>query len=189
MNDSVFAHLLAASPSENKSRGVAVTGGFGGAMGASVSTFCTVVSVMASSLRDARGEQLGEIRWDRTTRRRALRPRPDRIRKVAVVLEARNHVPVQVRHEIAKARKVHLVRIKQRANGGLDAKHDAHQMCAVDTREVGHLAHMRVPNDTTKAGKRLVGDHDTAASVVVHLLAPLSAAKHTGPPPSAHHPH
>jgi hypothetical protein len=52
-----------------------------------------------------------------------------------VVQEARNQVPVQVRHEIAETRHVHLVRREQRAKRGLDTKHDAHQVLAILHRQ------------------------------------------------------
>src|SRR4051812_42505101 len=52
-------------------------------------------------------------------------------------------------------------------------------MCAVGINEVSHFADVRVPDDPTKARERLVGDNDTAASVVVHLLTSVAAAKDT----------
>src|SRR5881394_2774785 len=90
MNDSVFAHLAALSPSENTRRGMGATTGRDGAVGAAVSTFCRVVSVMASTFGDARRQQRGEIRWNRAIGRRALRRTPNRIRKMRVVRETGN---------------------------------------------------------------------------------------------------
>ena len=45
---------------------------------------------------------------------------PDRAGELGVVLETRDHVPVQMGHHIAEAGHVHLVRLQNFAHGGLD---------------------------------------------------------------------
>src|SRR5262249_43141414 len=86
---------------------------------------CSVRSYRSwSSLRNARGKQVGEIGWDGSLGHGTLGLGPDRIRKMRVVGEARHDVPVQMRDEIAEARHIHLLGRNQRAKRGLDAKYD-----------------------------------------------------------------
>src|SRR5205085_3887974 len=109
MNDSVFAHFAAVSVSEKSIRGVAGgvrTAGDGG----SLTSFWSVVSVMESTFGETGREALGKIGRKRTCERTTFRLTPNGVRKMGVILETRNDVPVQMGRDVAQARQVELMR-------------------------------------------------------------------------------
>ena len=56
-----------------------------------------------------------------------------------IVAKTRNHMPMQVRHLIAEARQIHLVRLVQLAQHLLDPKDDMHHPIALGRLQVGHF--------------------------------------------------
>src|SRR5678816_2717151 len=69
----------------------------------------------------------------------ALRVAPDRLRKVRIVHVARDHVPVQVGHDVAEAREVDLVGPQLLAQYRLDREHHIHEVSALAFGEIRHL--------------------------------------------------
>jgi len=57
--------------------------------------------------------------------------RPDRIRKINVILPAWNDMPMQMRHYITEAGEVDLVRLNRFAHGGFNRKDHVEQPGAV----------------------------------------------------------
>ncbi len=112
---------------------------------------------------------------DRARRDGTLRTRPDRCRKVAVVVPARNHVPVQVGHDIAEARKIDLVRPQEVAHDGFGGIYNIEQAVTIGNGQIGHLAHMRLPDDAAESRKRrcfrAADTHNAAAPILPENLA------------------
>ena len=72
--------------------------------------------------------------------------------EMAIVMPARDDVPVQMRRHVAEAGEVHLVRSEKRADDLLDGKNHIHQGMALARIEIGHLANMGSPDDPAKPG-------------------------------------
>src|SRR5467141_2676004 len=97
---------------------------------------------------------------------RARRLGPDRARKMAIALMARNHVPVQVSRDVAEARKVDFVRIEERAQYRLRCEDRLHEPCALGRLEIGHLLYVPLKDHPAKAGIiRIVDQHNAAEPV------------------------
>jgi hypothetical protein len=71
---------------------------------------------------------------------------------VAVVLEARDDVPVHVRRHVAEARDVDLVGMHRLADRALDREDHAHQRRALGFVEIGELAAWRFTITRQKPG-------------------------------------
>jgi hypothetical protein len=142
------------------------------------------VSGSGASSRGDRGPQRRQSRPARGERRGvgvALARGPDRLREVRVVRMAGNDVPVQVRHLIAEAGEVDLVRRHRLALSGLDREHHLHDPLPLQRVEVAHLTHVRVRNDADKAGMvGIVDEHDAQQLVAVDHLAAVSGAQRAG---------
>ena len=91
----------------------------------------------------------------------ALYATPYRFRKMAVILPARDDVPMQMRRHVAEAGQIDLVRNKKLANDLFDGEDDAHQGMAYRGFEVAHLSDMSLPDDAAKARvMRIVNAND-----------------------------
>jgi len=99
--------------------------------------------------------------------RLSLRRRPDRFWKVSVVLEAWNHMPVQVRHGVPEARKVHFERAKRFPYRLLHCNNHSHELFAFGIREVAHLADVTRADYTAEPGVIIVFDADHTAQLVL----------------------
>jgi hypothetical protein len=127
--------------------------------------------VQQRRLGRARAQRLGHA---------ALARRPHRLRKVRVVREARDHVPVHVRHHVAEAGQVDLVRLHHAAHRALHCVHDAHQMCPLGLAEIGELGHVRAPDHAAEARVVVLGrrEDDPQHVVLPQHLATVFTAKH-----------
>lgn len=94
---------------------------------------------------------------------------PDGRREMAVVAPARDHVPMQMRDEIAQARQIDLVRGKAGAQHCFDGGDDAHQARLLWLAQIGEFAHVRVPDDpaVTREGAALLPADEHDAAIVV----------------------
>ena len=109
-----------------------------------------------------------------------LPPAPYRVRKMRIMLEARDHVPVQVRSHVAQAREIDFVRVKHFAQRRLDGQNDAHAMLLRGGWKVGHLLDMRIPDHAAKTGiVGVINQHDAALAVTVKQRAAWIRAKLT----------
>lgn len=87
---------------------------------------------------------------------------PDRLREMAIIMPARDDVPMQMRRQVAQAGEIHLVGSEQGTDDSLDCENDVHQRLALGRFEIGHLAHMGGPDNPAKARVAGVVDkHDT----------------------------
>ena len=91
---------------------------------------------------------------------------------MAIALMARNHMPVQVRRRVAKARKVDLVRIQKFAERGLSCKYRIHEPYALGRLKVGHLLHVPFEDHPAKARVVRIVDQDNAAKPVLPEQVP-----------------
>jgi hypothetical protein len=62
-------------------------------------------------------------------------------------------MPVQMRHRVAEAGQINLVRLDQQSNGRFNGKDETHQMTSFRHRQIGHFPHMRAPNHPAESGK------------------------------------
>lgn len=88
---------------------------------------------------------------------------------MAVIRPARDHMPVQVRSDVAEAGEIHLVREYGGAHDRFDGADDIEQVASVGRRQVGHFADMRMPNHSAEAGEgraRSAADADDAAAII-----------------------
>src|SRR5581483_10458363 len=108
-----------------------------------------------------RGRRGGAARGPRS---RGLRP--DRLREMAVVGEARDHVPVQVLRHVAQAREVHLVGTQQLAQRGLGREHRVHEARALVLLEIGHFLDVALQDHAAESRIVRVSHADDAAEAV-----------------------
>jgi len=93
----------------------------------------------------------------------ALGASPDRPGKMAIVMPARNDVPVQMRRHVAEAGEIHLVGSEKRAHDLLDGENHIHQGNALARIEIGHLANVGGTHDPAKPGViGIIDEHDAA---------------------------
>ena len=59
---------------------------------------------------------------------------------------------MHVRHHVAEAREIHLVRLHHAAHGPLDRVDHAHQMCPLRFAEIGEFGHVRAQITRQKPG-------------------------------------
>src|SRR5712691_9359 len=82
---------------------------------------------------------------------------------MAIVPAARDHVPVQMLRDVAEAREVDLVGLKDLAERRLGGEYGIHQSRALGGCEIGHFLY--VPFEDHPAEARIIGivdQHDTA---------------------------
>ena len=91
------------------------------------------------------GPRCGRVSWQ-------PRSGPDRRREMRVVVEARDHVPMQMGHQIAETREVDLPRRVKSAQCRLGRENQCHQVVPFRAGEIGHFAHMRAPDDPAETG-------------------------------------
>src|SRR6185295_8135156 len=104
------------------------------------------------------------IRHRLARRRGPSRRRPDRIGKVRIVGEARDHVPVHMRHDVSQACKVDLVGPVELAQRRLAGEHRLHQ--PVTFGEVGHFLDVAIDDHAQETRIALHGGPHHAAEVV-----------------------
>ena len=97
---------------------------------------------------------------------RAQRGAPDGIRKMAVPVEAGDHMPMQMRHPVAQRGEIDFGGRELLAQDLLHQHHGLHAVLALTGREVGEFRHMRVPDHAVERRMtRLVGmDHAQASA-------------------------
>jgi hypothetical protein len=87
---------------------------------------------------------------------------------------------VQVRHLVAEAREIHLVRLHDLAQRLLAGEDHAHEALALGPGEVGHLAHVAREDDAAERGEFVARDANHATELVspkhraARLLAELA---------------
>jgi hypothetical protein len=97
---------------------------------------------------------------------------------VAVSGEARDHVPVHVRHDVPEAGEVDLVGLEALAQRRFDREHDLHEASALGGVQVGHLARVAAEYHPAEAGVVGVADeHDAAERVAPEHVAAVLAAE------------
>jgi len=60
---------------------------------------------------------------------------------------------MQMRHHIAEAGQIDLVRVYERQHGSLGGDDNVEQMVTLCHRQVGHLPYMAMPDNPAKTGK------------------------------------
>jgi hypothetical protein len=95
-----------------------------------------------------------------------------------VVAEARDHMPVQVRHDIAERGEVDLVGRHHFTQRGFAGEHHLHQCLPLGDRQVGHFPDVGIEDDAQKTRVvRLVGAHHAALGVAPQHAAAIGLAK------------
>ena len=82
--------------------------------------------------------------------RRSLRRCPDWIGKGAIILPARDDVPVDVWRHVAKAGKINFVWVDQTAQGRFDSEDNTHYLALFIFSQIGHFTFMSIKDDTAE---------------------------------------
>ena len=77
--------------------------------------------------------------------------RPNGHRKMPVIQETRDDVPMQVRDHISQTRQIDFVRMHQFSQCRLGGENHVHQALTLFGIQLGHFADMLVKNDAAKA--------------------------------------
>ena len=120
-------------------------------------------------------ERGAERRWVRRDAPRNSLPRglgPDRSGIVAIVLVARNHVPVQVLRDVAEACEVDFVGAEKIAQRGLGGEHRVHEPHALVRCEVGHFLYVPLQDYPAEAGVIGIVDENDATELVAPEQVP-----------------
>jgi hypothetical protein len=91
---------------------------------------------------------------------------------VAIVLAARNHVPVQVLRNVAEACEVDFVRAEESAQRRLGREHRVHQPHALVGCEVGHFLYVPLQDHPAETRVIEIVDENDAAELVAPEQVP-----------------
>ena len=113
---------------------------------------------------------------------------------MCIVGVARNHVPMQMWRQVAKAGKIDFLWLQHAAHGLLDTPYDSHEQCAIGKSQVGHFTRMAIEDHAQEARVVRLVHADDAAQVILpddrpsgrlaefailaHALPRLSADEH-----------
>ena len=87
---------------------------------------------------------------------------PDGLRKMRIILPARNHVPMQMGHDIAERCQVDLIGLELLPLRLFNEQHDPQQLGLLGCGEVCHLNDVRSPDYTRKPRiQRITSVNDT----------------------------
>ncbi len=81
---------------------------------------------------------------------RSLRRRPNRCRKIGIVVETRHHMPMQVRHNVAETGQIDFGRCKYATHGRFHTVDHVHQFVTLMRRQVGHFGNVLLPDNAAK---------------------------------------
>jgi len=109
----------------------------------------------------------------------APRRRPDRIGKASIIDKARDHVPVKMRHLIAKRREIYLIWMHYGAYCLFRGKHRLHEVYARAGGKVSHLLYMDIPDHPAIPGMIGIVDEDntTAGAMPQHVFVVRTAKR------------
>ena len=99
---------------------------------------------------------------------------------MTIIREARDNVPMNMRHHVAKACQIDLPRRHQFAQYYFRGKYDTHQALALRGFQEGHFTDMVIENYAAESRVvRILYEDDTAECISPHHLATVSVTQFT----------
>ncbi len=110
----------------------------------------------------------------------ALWAGPNGAGEMGIVGKAWNHMPMQMRHHIAQAGQVDLVRLHDCADGYFSTDYPVEQVCPVGWSEIAHFTHMLFPDDAAETGiAGFFNQQNPEQGIFVQQFAGRQGAKRT----------